>query len=864
MNPDMKAIRTTCPYCGVGCGVLATPDGQGGLTIKGDPDHPANRGRLCVKGAALGETVSTAGRLLTPRIHGAEASWSTALDLIADRFTDAVAQHGPDSVALYVSGQLLTEDYYVANKLMKGFIGSANIDTNSRLCMASSVAGHRRAFGTDTVPGLYEDLELADLVVLTGSNLAWCHPVLHQRLLAARAARPQMRIVVIDPRRTATCEDADLHLPLAPGADGHLFNLLLCHLHDTAQTSAAFLPHVTGFDAALTAARASRPEDTGLPPEILRHFLDLWSTTEKTVTVYSQGINQSDSGTDKVNAILNCHLATGRIGRPGMGPFSVTGQPNAMGGREVGGLANMLACHLELENPAHRAAVGAFWNAPRMASRPGLKAVDMFRAVEDGRIKALWIIHTNPAVTMPEATRVARAIAACPFTVVSEAWPDTDTARLAKVLLPSAAWAEKDGTVTNSERLISRQRAALPPPGEARPDWWQLAQVARRMSFSGFDWTSPAEIFAEHAALSGIAGALGSDFDISDLSAADYDRLEPTLWPRNHRQHGGRFFATGRFHTPGGRARMIPVNAHVAAPAHFRLNTGRIRDQWHTMTRTGLAPRLNQHLAEPFLEIHPEDALRLGLAPASLAEVTSAQGTAILRTLITPKVQPGHPFAPIHWTGETAPSGRIDALIPGLTDPVSGQPASKSAAVAIRPFRAAWFGYAISAAPLSPTCAYWAKAAIEGGQQYELACRAAEDPRTLAETLFGATPTSEVTDPARGIARFAFTDAGRLTGALFIAPQPILLARSHLRAALTEADPAILAGQPGTGRPDPGPTVCACLNIGLNQIRTAIATGEATSVAAIGAALGAGTNCGSCRPELAALLAQHRPKIAAE
>jgi assimilatory nitrate reductase catalytic subunit len=550
------AIRTTCPYCGVGCGVLAAPDGKGGIEVTGDPDHPANRGRLCVKGAALGETLATDGRLLAPRIGGVEAGWDAALEMIATRFSQTIAAHGPDSVALYVSGQFLTEDYYVANKLMKGFIGSANIDTNSRLCMASSVAGHRRAFGTDTVPGQYEDLELADLVVLVGSNLAWCHPVLHQRLMAAKATRGT-KIVVIDPRRTATCEGADLHLPLAPGADAHLFNLLLCHLADHGLTSASFLPHVAGLDAALAAARPSTAADTGLAAADLARFLALWAGHEKVVTVYSQGINQSDSGTDKVNAILNCHLATGRIGRPGMGPFSVTGQPNAMGGREVGGLANMLTCHLEIENPAHRAAVQDFWASPRMADKPGLKAVDMFRAVEQARIKALWILHTNPAVSMPDADRVARAIAACDFVAVSDAFATTDTARLAHVLLPATGWGEKDGTVTNSERMISRQRAFLPAPGQARPDWWHLAQVAQRMGFQGFGWTSPAEIFAEYAALSGVAGALGSDFDISGLQGADYDRLAPVVWPQAAKK-GGRFFGEGRFHTPDGRGRMIP------------------------------------------------------------------------------------------------------------------------------------------------------------------------------------------------------------------------------------------------------------------------------------------------------------------
>jgi len=861
-------VRTTCPYCGVGCGVLAAPDGRGGIAIKGDPDHPANRGRLCVKGAALGETLATGGRLLAPRIGGQTAGWDRALDLIAARFSRTIAAHGPESVALYLSGQLLTEDYYVANKLMKGFIGSANIDTNSRLCMASSVAGHRRAFGTDTVPGLYDDLEAADLVVLVGSNLAWCHPVLFQRIQAARAARPGMKLVVVDPRRTATCEGADLHLAVAPGGDGHLFNLLLCHLADGGRLDSAFLRHVTGLEPALAAARAGTAAATGLSPADLAAFLALWSGTERVVTVYSQGINQSDSGTDKVNAIINCHLATGRIGRPGMGPFSVTGQPNAMGGREVGGLANMLACHLELENPAHRAAVRGFWASPAMAERPGLKAVDLFRAVEARRVRAIWILHTNPVATMPEADRIVRALGACDFVAVSDIWAETDTARLAHVLLPATGWGEKDGTVTNSERCISRQRAFLPAPGEARPDWWQLAQVARRMGFHGFDWQGPAGIFAEYARLSGVAGAQGSDFDISGLADADYAAMPPAIWPQAARK-GGRFFGDGRFHTPDGKARMIPVAARLPAavtPEHpFRLNTGRIRDQWHTMTRTGLPPRLNQHMGEPFLEIHPADAARLGLAPATLAEVSSPHGRAILRVMPSDRVAPGHPFAPIHWTGETAPSGRIDALVPALTDPVSGQPASKSAAVAIRPFAAAWYGFAVAANDLRPGCDYWARARVAGGVQLELAGAAAPDDWPgWAAALFGATPAALVSDPARGLWRMAFRDGDRLTGALFVAREPVLLSRTHVAACLGAPDVAVLSGRPGADRPDPGPTVCACLNVGLNTILHAIGEGGLMTVDAIGAALGAGTNCGSCRPELARLIARQNHREAAE
>ena len=496
------SLRSTCPYCGVGCGVLLAVDAQGALEVRGDPDHPANFGRLCSKGSALGETVSLDDRLLAPRVHGQDTDWDSALDLVATTFKDTIAKHGPDSVAFYVSGQLLTEDYYVANKLMKGFIGSANIDTNSRLCMASTVAGHKRAFGTDTVPGTYEDLDEADVIVLTGSNLAWCHPVLYQRILAARKARPDQKLVVIDPRRTASCDLADLHLPLALGSDVALFNGLLAEIENRGLVDHDFAKHVSGLDAALVSARADDLSATGLSDDVLAEFFDLWCGTKKVVTIFSQGVNQSSSGTDKVNAITKCHLATGRIGRAGMGPFSVTGQPNAMGGREVGGLANMLACHLDLENADHRNAVKDFWSAPAMPEAAGLKAVEMFKAVGEGKIKALWIIHTNPAVSMPDADKVRDAIAGCDFVVVSDITAATDTARLAHVLLPATGWGEKDGTVTNSDRMMSRQRAVLPAPGLARPDWDQLAEVGRRMGFNAaFEYETPAEIFREYAAI---------------------------------------------------------------------------------------------------------------------------------------------------------------------------------------------------------------------------------------------------------------------------------------------------------------------------------------------------------------------------
>ncbi|MEI8444809.1 molybdopterin-dependent oxidoreductase, partial [Mesorhizobium sp. CCNWLY176] len=537
---EAREVRTTCPYCGVGCGVLAGVAADGEITVRGDPDHPANFGRLCSKGSALAETLDLGDRLLYPEIHGRRAGWNEALDLVATKFSQAIAEHGPDSVAFYVSGQLLTEDYYVANKLMKGFVGSANIDTNSRLCMASSVAGHRRAFGSDTVPGTYEDLELADLIVLVGSNLAWCHPVLYQRIVAAREKRPGMKIVVIDPRRTMTADFADLHLAIAPDGDTALFTGLLAYLADGERLNRDYISrHTNGFEEALSAAvaldLAAVSDRTGISEETLARFYSLFANTQRLVTVYSQGVNQSASSTDKVNAIINCHLATGRIGRPGMGPFSVTGQPNAMGGREVGGLANMLAAHMEIENPQHRDRVQRFWKSPAIAERPGLKAVDMFRAVADGRIKALWIMATNPADSMPDADAVEAALRACPFVVVSDIAANTDTIRHAHVKLPATGWGEKDGTVTNSERRISRQRAFLPPPGEARPDWWAMAEVAKRMGFAeAFSYDAPSEIFAEHAALSAFENGGERDFDIGVYAAVDgdgYEALAPFQWP---------------------------------------------------------------------------------------------------------------------------------------------------------------------------------------------------------------------------------------------------------------------------------------------------------------------------------------------
>ena len=858
--------RTTCPYCGVGCGVLLEENG-GRIEAVGDPDHPANRGRLCVKGAALGETLGREGRLLYPTIRGRRATWDDALDTVAEGFRRTIADHGPDAVAFYVSGQLLTEDYYVANKLMKGFIGSGNIDTNSRLCMASSVAGHVRAFGADTVPGCYEDLERADVVILVGANAAWCHPVLFQRILAARARRPAMRLVVIDPRRTVTAGEADLHLSLNPGTDAFLFNGLLRHLADGGFADPDFVRrHTEGLDAALAAASRDPAKVCGLDPALVGKFYDLFAGSERVVTCYSQGINQSSSGSDKVNAIVNCHLLTGRIGRPGMGPFSLTGQPNAMGGREVGGLANQLAAHMGFDS-ASVDRVRRFWNAPRMAKRPGLKAVDLFRAVGTGRVRAIWVMATNPAVSLPEADLVRAALKRCELVVVSDCVAETDTTRLAHVLLPALAWGEKDGTVTNSERCISRQRALVPAPGEARADWWVVTEVAKRLGFAdAFPYASAADVFREHCRLSAFENAGGRDFDLGGLADADYDEIEPVQWPVRHPGAAtARLFANGGFFHAGGRAKFIPITPRLPVEGGstafpFVLNTGRMRDQWHTMTRTGLAPRLAAHAPQPTVSLAPGDAAALGISDDALVRVSSRLGSILIPARIEAGQREGEVFIPIHWSDATAADAVVGRLIADHTDPLSGQPELKHTPVQIEPAATAWRALAFSRQGTGIAgVSYWCREIGAGYVVHHLAgFERIEDWPAQARVWFGDGDWIEANEPKRDQYRAVYLRDGRLDSALFVFPgaAPIGPEWALLHFARTEILPAeragLLAGISRAGGSDR--TICACFAVGAAAIRAAIAQGGLATTAEIGRALKAGTNCGSCLPEIKAIL----------
>ncbi len=879
--------HTTCPYCGVGCGVKATISAGTVTTVTG-ADHPANHGRLCVKGSALHETLGAQGRLLHPRISGVRTTWDTALDHVAAGFKAIIDNHGPDSVAFYLSGQLLTEDYYVANKLMKGFIGSANVDTNSRLCMASAVAGYKRAFGADIVPCNYEDLECCDLLVLAGSNAAWTHPVLYQRISAAKKANPQMRIVVIDPRRTATCDIADLHLAIQPGADAFLYIGLLQYLHQRRALAHDFIrDHTEGFDSAIAASADYDLEKsaacTGIDIGDLEQFYQWFALTEKTVSFYSQGINQSATGTDKCNAIINCHLATGRIGKPGMGPFSITGQPNAMGGREVGGLANQLAAHMDFTAQDLKT-VEQFWQAPRIAQSPGLKAVDLFDAIEDGRIKAVWIMATNPVVSMPDAERVRKALKQCELVVVSDCIAETDTNACADVLLPATGWSEKDGTVTNSERRISRQRALLPAMGEAKHDWWIISEVAKRLGYpEAFNYSDPRDIFVEHAALSGFNNNGTRAFDISALAELDtqsYETLAPIQWPVNafHPDGCARMLTDNRYFTANQRARFIactPVlperEFHFSTP--FQLNTGRLRDQWHTMTRTGRSPRLIAHSATPFIALNPRDAQSKGIRAGDLVQVhaNSSKGadrSIILEAQIDKGLRDGNVFAPIHWNAQFASHGRIATLIDSVTDPISGQPESKFAQVGIKSVTAKRWLAVFSRADIDTSLFdYWVKIPLQGAQLILLADIEADIGSDSAQwqqwlqSLGEGLEKIEVANTVNDSYRALFCTQSHIQTAVF---------SSHARSSLPGSswfqdlvDHSLssqtwrLLDQRHHSSTSGQRIICSCFRVSQAHIETAIAEG-ANSPEALGKRLRCGTNCGSCIPELKQLIAQAR------
>ncbi len=923
----MTETRSTCPYCGVGCGVVIEAEGARITGVRGDPEHPANFGRLCSKGQTLHLTaaplVQQQTRLLHPMRRATRGAapertdWDSALGLAAQRFGDTIAAHGPDAVGFYVSGQLLTEDYYVFNKLAKGLIGTNNIDTNSRLCMSSAVAGYKLTLGADAPPACYDDVNHADCLFIVGSNAAWAHPVLFRRIEDARRARPGMKLIVADPRRTDTADLADLYLPLQPGTDVMLFHGLLHIMLREGWTDAGYIErHTTGFDALEALVREHTPDRVaqvcGLKPEDLvtaaRWFAHGASgdpgKRAATLSLYCQGLNQSSSGTAKNASLINLHLATGQIGKPGAGPFSLTGQPNAMGGREVGGLANLLSAHRDLANPQHRAEVAALWGLPSVPDKPGLTAVELFEAAADGAVKALWIACTNPAQSMPDQRTVRRALQRAEFVVVQEAFATPATCDFADLLLPATTWGEKEGTVTNSERRISRVRAAVPAPGEARHDWRIAVDFANRLRPGNalFPYTTPEAVWLEHR-----ASTRGRDLDISGLSYALLEQQGPQQWPLPEGEATGRarLYEDGRFPTPDGRARFAALPYRPPAEPResrfpFALTTGRLRDQWHGMSRTGTLGRLFGHVAEPAVQLHPQDMARLALADGELVHVTSKRGSIVLPAQASEQIAPAQAFIAMHWGGEVL-SGRsssgeplagVNALTTSAFCPGSKQPELKHAAVQVLKAELPWSLLALAWLPDGHALAVqrelralmadfpFASCVPFGRERTGVLFRAAAheppDPALLdrLEALMGLdTPdTQRYADRRQGQRRAARLQrtpgqAARLDALLLAGDTR---AQAWLKPLLQDGLPAEAYARrlfmPGARAPvdeaPRGKQVCTCLNVSDTAIRECLARCEGSEeqrLAQLQGALRCGTQCGSCVPELRRLLREAAP-----
>ena len=956
-----RVTRSTCPYCGVGCGVLIASQGNRITGVQGDPDHPANRGRLCSKGSTLAHTAEATlaqhTRLLQP-LHrpqrGAPTQplgWNAALDLAAQRLADTVNRHGADAVGVYVSGQLLTEDYYVFNKLVKGLLGTNHIDTNSRLCMSSAVAGYKATLGADAPPACYDDVAHAHTLFIAGSNTAWAHPVLFRRVEDARAARPELKLIVVDPRRTDTAAQADLHLALQPGTDVALFHGLLHILLWEGWVDHAYIAaHTTGFDALKALVRDFTPDHVastcGLNKADLftaaRWFagVDGGTTRWPTLSLYCQGLNQSTSGTDKNTALINLHLATGQIGRPGAGPFSLTGQPNAMGGREVGGLANLLSAHRDLSNPTHRAEVEALWGLDRVGRQvphqPGRTAVDLFQAAADGEVKALWIACTNPAQSLPDQNTVRRALERAEFVVVQEAFATTATTAYADLLLPATTWGEKDGTVTNSERCISRVRPAVQPPSVSpsatttaaptadpetapRHDWLIATQVAQRLQAllrphepNLFPYDTPESVWNEHR-----ESTRGRDLDITGLSYDLLERSGPQQWPLPEGQAPGwsgqaRLYADGRFPTPDGKARFTaPAYRPVAEPRvaryPFALTTGRLRDQWHGMSRTGTIGRLFGHVPEPVLNMHPQDLSRRGLTEGQLVRVSSVRGGVVVPVQSSDQVGLGQLFMAMHWGSEVLggqdaegrPLNGVNALTTPATCPTSRQPEFKHAAVRIDKVDLPWtlvamawlppeqahtarrqlaerlhhHGYAVcvpfgrehtgvlfraaSAQPATAEELQWLENLLGLQAPDTLRYRDARNGQHRAVRFFPPNASGPSPEAAAERPLAAVLLAGDTRSAAWIQPllqqrQPAgTLGRALLQATATSPTPSATAGRSAQ--------VCACLNVSQDAItqRLATCTGDdGQRLQQLQAALACGTQCGSCVPTLKTLIRQ--------
>ncbi|MGN6275179.1 MAG: molybdopterin-dependent oxidoreductase [Solirubrobacterales bacterium] len=696
-------VHTLCPYCGVGCGLVAKAREGRLVGVEGDPIHPVNRGKTCRKPLELASAVHAADRARTPLLRERrdvrfrEASWEEAIGRLSGRLREIVAEHGPRAVAFYISGQLLSEDYYAVNKLAKGFIGTNNVDSNSRLCMSSAVAGYSGAFGYDGPPPAYADIGLADCLLLLGTNTAACHPIVWSRIRERRAEGAC--VICVDPRRTPTAREATLHLPVRPGTDLALLSAMLHVLDRDGLVDEDFIARSTsGWEQAREVAREWSPrragEVCGVEPGLIAEAAHRFGSGPRSMALWSMGANQSRVGTLKNRALINLCLAGGQIGRPGTGPLSLTGQPNAMGGRETGGLAHLLPGYRRVDSAEDRAEMERFWRVGEggagISPVPGLAAVDLFEAVRAGEVKALWVVATNPAVSLPDSGRAQEALEAAELLVVQDAHHPTETGALADAVLPAAAWPEKQGTMTNSERRVGLVRKLLEPAGEALPDWEIFARLGRALGYGEhFAWSGPEEVFAEFAACTA-----GRPCDLSGVSHERLAREGSVQWPcpSPHSQGTERLYETRRFPTADGRARFAPTPHEEPAEEPddlypLILTTGRVAEHWHTMSRTGKSARLTRLAPEPLVELSPADAERIGVEEGSRARIVSRRGEMVMRVTIVEGAREGVAFAPFHWGSRNAPAGagQANAATNPVVDPVSKQPELKAAAVRIEP-----------------------------------------------------------------------------------------------------------------------------------------------------------------------------------
>jgi assimilatory nitrate reductase catalytic subunit len=908
MDRQVVETRSVCCYCGTGCGVVIQSAGDRIVGVMGDPDHPANFGRLCSKGNTLHLASVRTGRATVPLLRESRAVlpeptfWDRAIDVAAERFAAIIREHGPDAVAFYVSGQLLTEDYYVFNKLARALIGTNNIDSNSRLCMSSAVAAYKATLGSDAVPCSYEDIDLADLMLIAGSNTAFAHPIVFRRIEAAREKNPDLKLIVVDPRRTDTAAEADLHLAIAPGSDVLLYSAMLHVLLWEGMTDNAFIAeHTSGF-ADLRAKLAELTPGAvaaacGVKADEIVAAARMFGQATAPLSFWCQGLNQSIHGTHNGAALIHLHLATGKIGKPGMGPFSLTGQPNAMGGRETGTMANLLPGHRNLASAADRAELAKLWSIPALPEKPGKTAVELFDALADGSIKAVWIACTNPAQSLPNLAKVRQALNTAEFVVVQDAWGDTETAAYADLLLPAATWGEKDGTVTNSERRISRVRAAVPAPGEARADW----RIARDFAIAlgqklgagetanaAFDFLSAEEVYAEY-----VQTTVGRDLDIGGLSHAELDRLGPQQWPfpAGARIGQARLYEDRRFANADFRARFIPLDTTLTAespdarhPIH--LLTGRLRDQWHGMSRTGRVPRLYAHEPEPRIQVNPSDMQRRGWQEGQLMRVKSRRGEIVLPIAASEEVQPGMSFVAMHWGRCGLSHDGINALTQPAFDPISKQPELKHAALRIEPADLPWRMVVLRSPGLDVDAAErvlawrarlasllgsfdYATLTLDGRERPLVSLRIAlaaplapERIEEIARLLD--MPEGECLayrDAARHVtkrARIAHDgDEARLTGLLLAGEDA---AGGWLRTAMRDGVPIdalrrwIFAprAEPPVATAAPRKVICNCLDVSEESIKREIATGA--DLATLQEKLKCGTACGSCLPEIKRLL----------